>query len=58
MLTCQRHSGWERKNERWGKEGRKTEGEVQEKPLKAKRISFIHEHLTALCNRFWYTLEI
>jgi hypothetical protein len=45
MLACQRYSGWkERKNERWGKGERKA-GEVQEEHLKAKRISFIHEHL-------------
>jgi hypothetical protein len=51
-------AGKERKNERQGKGERKTEGEVQDKHLKAKRISFIHERLSALCNRIWYILEI
>jgi hypothetical protein len=36
-------AGKERKNERWGKGERKTEGKIQEEHLKAKRISFIHE---------------
>jgi hypothetical protein len=51
-------AGKERKNERRGKRERKTEREVQEEHLKAKRISFIHERLSALCNRVWYILEI
>jgi hypothetical protein len=59
MLACQRHSGWERKKKWRAREwGEKTEGEVQEEHLKANRISFIHEHLSALCNRLWYILEI
>jgi hypothetical protein len=43
-------AGKEIKNERRGKGERKTEGEVQEEHLKAKRISFIHQRLWALCN--------
>jgi hypothetical protein len=45
-------AGKERKIERWGKVERETEGEVQEEHLKAKRTSFIHERLSALCT-FW-----
>jgi hypothetical protein len=50
-------AGKEGKNERQGKGERKTE-EVQDEHLKTKTISFIHECLSALCNRLWHILEI
>jgi hypothetical protein len=51
-------AGKERKDERRGKGERKAKGEEKEKHLKAKKISFIHECSSALCNRLWYLLAI